>query len=59
MRIMDQPGAQQSSVKIAIPVIGREHPDYIDLRLAVIALGGYFGSRLMTNIRERKGLPTV
>lgn len=59
VRIMDQPGAQQSSVKIAIPVIGREHPDYIDLRLAVIALGGYFGSRLMTNIREEKGLPTV
>ncbi|MDE6489595.1 MAG: insulinase family protein, partial [Muribaculaceae bacterium] len=56
VNIVDYPGAKQSSVKIAIPTIGREHSDYIDLRLAVIALGGYFGSRLMTNIREEKGL---
>lgn len=56
IRLIDHHGAKQSSVKIAIPVIGRDHPDYIDLRLAVIALGGYFGSRLMTNIREDKGL---
>lgn len=36
--------------------IDRMHPDYIDLRYAVLALGGYFSSRLMTNIREEKGL---
>ena len=46
----------QSAICASIPTIGRQHPDYVDLRHAVIALGGYFGSRLMTNIRERKGL---
>lgn len=50
------PGTRQSSVAIGIPTIKRDNPDYIPLRIAVIALGGYFGSRLMTNIREEKGL---
>jgi predicted Zn-dependent peptidase len=45
----------QSAVKFAIPTIGPDHPDYCDLSLAVTALGGYFGSRLMSNIREDKG----
>lgn len=46
----------QSAISIAIPTIHRSHPDYIPLRLTIMALGGYFGSRLMTNIREEKGL---
>ena len=51
------PHAAQSSVAMAIPIpIGREHHDYIPLRMAVIALGGYFGSRLNTVIREQEGL---
>lgn len=50
------PGSMQTSITAAIPAIGRNHPDYIPLRLTVMALGGYFGSRLMTNIREDKGL---
>lgn len=49
-------GAVQSAVMMAMPAIPRSHPDYIALRLAIIALGGYFSSRLMTNIREEKGL---
>lgn len=48
--------AQQSAVSLGMPTINREHPDYIDLRLAIVGLGGYFSSRLMTNIREEKGL---
>ena len=31
------------------------HPDYQKLRVLVTVLGGYFGSRLMSNIREEKG----
>lgn len=54
--VIDRPGALQSAVAVGIPSIPRSHPDYIPLRLAVIALGGYFGSRLMLNIREEKGL---
>ena len=50
------PGATQSAVNIVLPAVDRSHPDYLPLRLAVKALGGYFGSRLMTNIREEKGL---
>lgn len=47
--------ALQSAIRQGIPSIPRSHPDYMKLRLAVVALGGYFGSRLMTNIREEKG----
>ncbi len=46
----------QNALSASIPTITRNHPDYINLRLTVIALGGYFGSRLMSNIREEKGL---
>lgn len=48
--------AVQNAIFAGFPTIDRSHPDYIALRLAVMALGGYFGSRLMTNIREDKGL---
>ncbi len=50
-----RPESLQSAVVMSIPSIGRHHPDYNGLRMAVTALGGYFGSRLMTNIRENKG----
>lgn len=45
----------ESAISIAIPAIPRSNPDYINLRIAVVALGGYFGSRLVSNIREEKG----
>ena len=38
-----------------MPVISRTHPDYMKLRILNTVLGGYFGSRLMLNIREDKG----
>lgn len=50
------PDSLQSAIVMAIICPHRTHPDYIPLRLAVMALGGYFGSRLMSNIREEKGL---
>lgn len=53
--IVERPESLQTAVCCAIPSIGRRHPDYEALRMAVIALGGYFGSRLMLNIREDKG----
>lgn len=48
--------ASQSAIKMMIPAVGRESDDFVPLRAAVTALGGYFGSRLMLNIREDKGL---
>lgn len=47
--------ALQSSVRCGLPAPPRSHPDYVPLRMTVMALGGYFGSRLMKNIREDKG----
>lgn len=52
---IDRPGAVQAAVVAEIPAPDRNHPDYVPLRIAVAALGGYFGSRLMKNIREDKG----
>lgn len=50
-----KPGSLQSAVVMSIPAVPRSHPDYNALRMTVTALGGYFGSRLMMNIREDKG----
>ena len=35
--------------------LDRRHPDYLKVRVLVTLFGGYFGSRLMSNIREDKG----
>jgi predicted Zn-dependent peptidase len=48
-------GAVQSSVKIGIPLFSRSHPDFISLQVLATAMGGYFGSRLMQNLREEHG----
>lgn len=40
----------------AIKSVGRLHPEYTDVLFLNHVLGGYFGSRLMKNIREEKGL---
>lgn len=49
------PNAQQSAVRMGLLLPGRENPDFVAIRLLVLALGGYFGSRLMLNVREDKG----
>ncbi|MCS7017689.1 MAG: pitrilysin family protein [Cytophagales bacterium] len=51
--------AVQSSIRIGKIIDlqqGKNSKDYLVLNLLVEALGGYFGSRLMQNIREKKGL---
>ncbi|MCM1520681.1 MAG: insulinase family protein [Lachnoclostridium sp.] len=47
--------SMQSAVRIGLVLPGRNSDDFIALRFLVMALGGYFGSRLMTAIREEKG----
>lgn len=54
-RLRLMPDSMQTAIRIAIPTLPRTAPDYENMRLATIALGGYFGSRLMANIREDKG----
>lgn len=53
--IVGKPDAMQSAVRIGMPTVLRSDDDYIPLRILITALGGYFGSRLMSNIREDKG----
>lgn len=55
-RHAELPHSLQSTIRITIPTANRQDPDYENIRLMTTALGGYFGSRLMTNIREEKGL---
>ena len=48
-------GAVQTAIRMGAPAVDRLHKDYPALYIANVALGGYFGSRLMQNIREEKG----
>jgi zinc protease len=48
-------GALQSAIRVGKVLFNRQHPEYPELSLVVTILGGYFGSRLMKNIREDKG----
>lgn len=54
--IVDKKESVQSSLRIGRHVISRTHADYPALLLLNHIFGGYFGSRLMKNIREEKGL---
>jgi zinc protease len=54
--IKSKEGSVQSSIRMAKRSIGKSHPDYFDALFLNHILGGYFGSRLMKNIREEKGL---
>lgn len=46
----------QAAVKIGCATIHRSDPDFTAFYLLIQILGGYFGSRLMKNLREEKGL---
>lgn len=45
----------QSAIRLGYRSIQRGHPDFPGLQFVNTLLGGYFGSRLMMNIREDKG----
>ena len=47
--------ALQSAIRIGRLFPNRNEPDFFGLNVLVTLLGGYFGSRLMSNIREEKG----
>lgn len=47
--------AIQTGIRIGRQMVNKLHPDYAALQVLNTALGGYFGSRLMANIREEKG----
>ena len=45
----------QTAVKIGCRLFKRNHPDFQDMFVLNTILGGYFGSRLMSSLREEKG----
>ena len=47
--------AVQTAIRMGKPLFSRLHPDFMGLTIVNTILGGYFGSRLMSNIREEKG----
>lgn len=53
--IIDRPAAPQTTVIIGLPTITPQHDDYVALQVANSLLGGSFGSRITSNIRENKG----
>ncbi|NVO19796.1 MAG: insulinase family protein [Bacteroidetes bacterium] len=48
-------GSVQSAIRMGRLLFNRHHPDYMGMKVLNTVLGGYFGSRLMTNLREDKG----
>jgi zinc protease len=54
--LIEKQDSVQSSLRLGMRMVKRMHPDYPHVLLLNHILGGYFGSRLMKNIREEKGL---
>ena len=54
-RIQNDPNAVQGAIRIAMPFPNRHHPDFKKVMVLNTLYGGFFGSRLMSNIREEKG----
>jgi predicted Zn-dependent peptidase len=53
--IIDRKGAPQTTVMVGLPVITPDNKDYVPLMVTNSLLGGSFGSRITSNIRENKG----
>lgn len=53
--ILERPSDLQSSIRIGKLLFPKGHPDFNGMQLLSMVLGGYFGSRLVTNLREERG----
>jgi predicted Zn-dependent peptidase len=54
-RLSNDPNGVQGAIRIARPFPNRHHPDFLKVQVLNSLFGGFFGSRLMANIREDKG----
>jgi zinc protease len=54
-RISNDPDSMQGAIRLARPFPNRHHPDFQKMQVLNTVFGGFFGSRLMANIREDKG----
>jgi zinc protease len=55
IELVDRPGAVQSTIRLGGIAPGRTDAELPAVRLANMIFGGYFSSRLVENIRERRG----
>jgi zinc protease len=53
--LTEKAGSLQSTIRMGRVLFRRDHPDFHKILVMNEVLGGYFGSRLMKNIREEKG----
>jgi zinc protease len=53
--VVNDPSSVQGSIRIARHFPNRHHPDFAPVQVLNNIFGGFFGSRLMSNIREDKG----
>ncbi len=53
--IINDPNGVQGALRVARPFPNRHHPDFPKVQVLNNIFGGFFGSRLMSNIREDKG----
>ncbi len=54
-QVSNDPNGVQGAIRIARPFPNRHHPDFMKTMVLNNVFGGFFGSRLMSNIREEKG----
>ena len=54
-RVQNDANAVQGAIRIATDFPNRHHPDFKKVMVLNNVFGGFFGSRLMSNIREEKG----
>lgn len=54
-RFVERPDAVQSSLRVGRLLFTRTHPDFVGMQVVATVLGGYFGSRLMQNLRGEHG----
>jgi zinc protease len=54
-RVSNDENGVQGSIRLARPFPNRHHPDFMKTMILNNLFGGFFGSRLMVNIREDKG----
>lgn len=55
LHYFEKPESMQASIRVGHGGMTRSHPDFEGMMVVNTIYGGYFGSRLMRNIREEKG----
>lgn len=55
VRLIDRPGAPQSTIRLGVPVIKVTDPTFMQLSMANTVLGGSLVSRITENLRETHG----